>query len=72
MKSRDGTLSREPSRDRTLSRGRTLEPRQDMGHQNKKSSLGKFGEMLKLDDNRTTGDGWKEFKKGLSWLLYSW
>jgi hypothetical protein len=71
-RSRDRTLSREPSRDRASSRGRTLEPRQDKGHQNKKSSLGKFGEMLKMDDNKARGDGWKEFKKGPSRLLHSW
>jgi hypothetical protein len=68
---RDGTLSSERGQDRSTdrasSRGRTLEPRQDKGPQNKKSSFGRFGEMLKLDgENKATGDGWKEFKKGPS------
>lgn len=40
-----------------------MEPK-EKGYQ-KRSSFGKFGEILKLDgENKEGGDGWKEFKKG--------
>jgi hypothetical protein len=65
---RDLTLSKErrsdPSRDsRTAtSRGRPLAPKEQ---HNKISAFSKFGEILKLDaDEKESGNGWKEFKKG--------
>jgi hypothetical protein len=64
--SRDATVSGERSRGRATSpRGRSVEPKKDQGNQHQKSSLGKFGDMLKLDSQeKEAGDGWKEFKKG--------
>lgn len=68
---RDATASRERGIDRsrdsraTSSRGRTLEPRKDNEHNQKGSTFSKFGDLLKLDtDDKESGDGWKEFKKG--------
>jgi hypothetical protein len=62
---RDTTVSRErQSSDRTASpRGRTTEPKKESEHQQKKSSFGKFGDILKLDSEDKEA-GWKEFKKG--------
>jgi hypothetical protein len=67
---RDGTISRERQQDRSCDRtasprGRTTEPTKDKGYPNKKSSFGKFGEILKLDgEEKDAGHRWKEFKKG--------
>lgn len=65
-RSREGSGSREVSRDR----GRTLEPRADgAGKENVgKEKASTFSKILKLDggDDKQSGDGWKEFKKGIT------